>query len=436
MRGGLAVRVAQRDQRSLGIGIITGRIVTKRTEMEELYPGDPFRLVSNRHHLEGQVFRVMDMRLGDGRSNQLQVRIAQDVFNLNPNELVDTGSSLWRPPDATPLPVTQRFVWEMPFREMVQLMGPADSDALLAAKPTAGLLQATGRKPNPGATDIVIYVDGVEEDSAFFSPFGITTTDLAPLEDEIVVSGGVDLDDIVLGSLAVIADSSNETTEIIRIDLVTDSTLAVSRGMLDTVPQAHLTGKYIFAFDDTAMTDYNNRVAGTSVTVQLATRTPAGVLDVASAPSDTLLYDGRAIRPFRPANVQIEGYVEGPVDAQGLIDINVTWANRNRRTEVEVPLEWDDDDVTPEVGQTTIIEVYEEDGTTLLTTHADLPGTSFDVPITSFDGQPIGVVKIGAERDGYREWQAYSFIVFVSADNLILDSDDLVLDDETLYIGE
>lgn len=61
-------------------------------------------------------------------------------------------------------------------------------------------------------------------------------------------------------------------------------------------------------------------------------------------------------------------------------------------------LGWTEGDVTPEVGQTTTIFIYAEDGTTLINTIPGLTGTSYDIPIAAFAGAPIALVKVGASR--------------------------------------
>ncbi|WP_292330768.1 phage tail protein, partial [Mesorhizobium sp.] len=156
----LAVRVAERDVVALGSGLISGRIVANR-KASVLNPGDPFRIVSGRHGLSGEVMRVANQRFGDGRSNKIGLGIMQDVFKLPAAPLVNDGTSGggWEPPSNAPLPVSPRMVAEMPYRELTQMMGAADLAATLTSNPDAGVLQISGASPTPDAANALIDVD-------------------------------------------------------------------------------------------------------------------------------------------------------------------------------------------------------------------------------------------------------------------------------------
>jgi hypothetical protein len=120
-------------------------------------------------------------------------------------------------------------------------------------------------------------------------------------------------------------------------------------------------------------------------------------------------FDSRAIRPLRPADVQVNGTAYGIIISDGSADLDASWVERNRLTEL-APLAWTDATVAAEAGQTTVIEVL-DNTEAVLTTHSGLTGTTFPVPVASFAGQSAGFIRIGSERDGFREWQAYQLKV-------------------------
>src|SRR5690606_847136 len=123
-------------------GMASGALRCKRT-VESLNPGDPFRMVSARHGFSGEVMRVGDMTFGDGRENEIGLKFVQDVFDLGSDLLIEAGTSAWEDPATDPEPLSPRYVEEMPYREMVQMVG-ADADVMLAGNPDAGLLQVAG----------------------------------------------------------------------------------------------------------------------------------------------------------------------------------------------------------------------------------------------------------------------------------------------------
>lgn len=413
----LAIRVAERDVVALGSGLISGRIVANR-KASVLNPGDPFRMVSARHQLSGEVMRVANQRFGDGRSNKIGLGILQDVFKLPAVALVDDGTSGggWVPPSNEPLPVSPRMVAEMPYRELRQMMGEADLASTLASNPDAGVLQIAGASPTPDAANALIEIDAgagyVEAGTPLdFAPGAFLGTDLAADATEITVTGAIDFDIAVVGTLAVIMGATPQTTEVIRVDAIDGNALTIARGCLDTVPRAHTDGASIVLFDDISNTDFEIYTAGAAVSVKLLTVTGADTLDINAAEADLVEFDSRAIRPLRPANVQVNGEGYGLIIADGVADLATTWVERNRLAELLPVPAWGDATATPEATQTTIIDVLDPAGTAVLTTHSGLTGLSFAVPVASFAGNASGWIRVGSERDGYREWQPYQLRV-------------------------
>ncbi|RRH98095.1 hypothetical protein EH240_20075 [Mesorhizobium tamadayense] len=440
----LAIRVGQRDVVALGSGLISGRIVANR-KASVLNPGDPFRMVSARHGLSGEVMRVTNQRLGDGRSNKIGLGILQDVFKLPAAALTDDGTSGggWEPPSNAPLPVSPRMVAEMPYRELRQMMGEADLAATLTGNPNAGVLQIAGASPTPDAANALIEVDagaGYAEAGTplDFAPGAFLSGALAIDATEIAVSGAIDLDVAELGTLAIIIGPTPQTSEIVRIDDIDGSTLTIARGFLDTVPQEHADGAAIVFFDDISNTDFEIYTAGDSVSVKLLTVTGVDTLDPAAAPADTVEFASRAIRPLRPANVQVEGtgflapgdYIDAT--ANGHSYVATTWSERNRLTEM-TPLEWLDATVSAEDGATTTIAVLHELTRAVLSTTDGLTGTSYNLPKAAFGGQSRAIVRFTAKRDGYESMQGYELLVKVN--NLTADSTGVTAD-TTLHTAD
>jgi hypothetical protein len=413
-RLGLANKLSSRDQKPLSIGMISGRVQGKRT-FDVLYPGDPFRLTSARYNLEGQVMRVAQMKFGDGRANKVGVKFIQDVFKLGAAELVDDSDSDWENPINPPSIVEPRLVWEMPYREMIKLVGPGDTSSILTGDPDTGLLEMAGGRPSSDSSDALVYVDGSQVDIMGFAPAGLLSMDIARFDTIIVLDEGVDLTSIEIGLLAAITptDQDPTQTEIVRIESIAGTYVIVSRGMLDTVPRAHNEGDWLIVFDDFATTDSQYRTVSNVSVTELLTRTGLGSLTQALAPDDTVVMNTRAIRPLRPANIVVEGMTNGPIpDVIGTVD--VSWSERNRLTEIGTVLSsWMDATEDPEDGQTTIIEIYDSTNTTIVDTISGLTGTSTNVPTGSFSGGS-GWLHIGSERDGYREWQAFEIEVYLS----------------------
>lgn len=435
-RFNLAQRVALRDQKPFNAGMIDGNLVCKRT-IENLNPGDPFRLTSSKRNLNGEVMRVMGIKFREQTDNAIDLQIIQDVFRLSADDILDE-SHTWERPTNAPQVVNPRLVWEPPYSELVRLLGAAEVAARLTLDDGSSVLQIAGEQPTGDTLDLKIYVDGVQASEIVdsFSPSGFLDGGISTLQTAITITSANNLDLLTAGMLGVILEPTTGTVEIVQYVSHAGNNLVINRGMLDTVPRPHSSGVGIIFFDDFATSDFVPRDEASSPSVRLLSHTLTGTLVFSAAPADIVDFDKRAIRPLRPANVKVEGFNEGPVDGTGLSEFVVTWSERNRLTETSTFLEWDDSTVAAEAGQTTIIEVVAADGTTVLTTHSGLSGTSFNVPLASFDGDSLGFIRVGAERDGYREWQAYMIEILVDVEGLDLDGEVLDLNGETLVFGD
>ncbi len=410
----LAVRVGTRDVKSLGAGMASGRITCKRT-VESLNPGDPFRMVSARHDFDGEVMRVGELTFGDGRQNAIGLKFAQDVFHLGTDVLVDGGESPWVNPSIPAVAMTRRLVHEMPYREMVQMIG-SDAAVLLGTDAGAGLVQVAGGKPSDNTIYALISIDPGTgyEDAAdtldFFAPHAVLDAALGLGDTAVDVTDDVDLEEVVIGSLAVI------NGEIVRIDTIAGQTLTIGRGCLDTVPAEHAEGDAIIFFDDFSMSDFAARTDAAEIDVKLRPVTGRGALELVDAPADALIFASRAIRPYPPKGVEVDGNpgFAGAVDVTGSDPFTVTWTRRNRLTEtIAAPLDWTDADETPEGGQTTTVTLTDPDGV-VLHSYTAISGTSQAVDHADFGGAPLGYVVVSSIRDGHESWQAFRVPVIVS----------------------
>ncbi|TGT72901.1 hypothetical protein EN802_13560 [bacterium M00.F.Ca.ET.159.01.1.1] len=415
-RSDLAIKVATRDVIALGSGLTSGRLIAKRT-VEGLNPGDPFRLVSARHDLSGEVMRVADLNFGDGRQNKIGIKFLPDVFNLGAAVLVDDTDSPWVPPSNDPQAVNPRLVWEMPYREMRQMVGDADLASLLSGDTGAGLLQVAGVSPTSDALNADVMVDagsgyaGTEQMD--FAPGGFISGALAINATTVTINSGSGVNSSAIGLLATIGDGSRYGTEVVRIDGVSGTTLTIARGFLDTVPIAHPDGVAFILFDDLSTSDFETYTDGETINVKMLTNTGHGQL--AAAPVDSFTFASRGIRPSRPRSVTVNTDPYGPVAGSGLTTFAVSCVESNRLIELDPLPAWTDPTEAPESGQTIVIEVLDPTGTSVVTTHSGLTISDipYSVPIASFGGNSSGFIRVGAARDGFREWQAHRIEVLV-----------------------
>ena len=141
------------------------------------------------------------------------------------------------------------------------------------------------------------------------------------------VSGGVDNPDLRVGMAVMCQD------EIMRLDAFSDSSVTLSRGCADTIPQAHTDGAMLWFFGDWTGSDKIERLAGTTIGIKpLPLTTGGNTVPLAGVPPTSLVFNSRMIRPYAPGNVQCEGepwFNDRALDLAST-PLAFTWNHRDR----------------------------------------------------------------------------------------------------------
>lgn len=417
-RRDLALRVAMRDLRRLSYPILAGRFTATR-KAAQLNLGDPFILRWPRLGVASVIMRVVDIGLGDGRSNRVQIQAAEDVFALPDNVYITPVAGDWEPPTTTPAASPARLVIEAPYLEIVQHLGQTSADAELAAVPEAGYLLVAAQRPSDDALNAEIQVDagaGYDEGGTLdFCPVALLAADIGPTETAVTLTGAVDVEELAVGSLAQLGD------ELVRIDAIDATTATLGRGVLDTVPVAHLAGERLWGIDLYAASDFTQYVDGETISVKVLPATGQGELDIADAPADSLTLNQRAIRPYPPADVRITGSsFPASVNAPAV----VTWVDRNRVQQTSgTLLDWFDGGVTPEAGQTTTIRLL-SGATVLETWSGETDGT---VTLATF-ATGTYTLEATSQRDGYDSFQTFTHEFLLIGSDVLMTADGVALE--------
>lgn len=367
----IATLVAMRNLQAMSFPLLSCTIYANRVAAS-LNIGDAFRFEWPDYHDGYIVMRVTSMALGDGRKNAVRITCLQDVFSLPETAAVSEPDDTWDDPSVVPVPAVYRLVTEAPYYELVQRLGQTQADTQLVANPDAGLILASAGRP-AGAINATLMVDsgaGYQNSGVVdFCPFAILSVDISPDDTVIAITGGDGLDEIPIGSHAQIDG------ELVRIDAVTDTEMTIGRGVIDTVPAAHVSGTVVLAWDYFAEGDSVEYAAGETINIRLLPVSGAGVVDLESAPIDAVTLASRAARPYPPGRLLLntEAY---PVAIGGLSGLSIGWAHRDRLSQTAGDLQ----DTTvgnigPEAGTTYNLSIYGE-ASTLLRTISGITGTS------------------------------------------------------------
>lgn len=375
----IASRVAQRDLKSLSTPLITCTIYANQ-DAKDLNIGDVFRLAWEDYELDPIVMRVNSIAYGDGKKNQIKITAVQDVFALPSAAFVPAPPP---PPDPSVSPVlaNTRQVFEVPYLELVQTLGQLDIDNILTADPLAAYVGAAAVRPLSGAINARMIVDpgsGYEEVGALeFAPGAKLVSGIGKMDTTFAIENGTDLDQVTLGTWLQ-CDS-----EIMAVTALSDTSVTVKRGCLDTIPNTHAAGAALIFWDAYAQGDETQYASGETLKVKLLTVTGAGELPVNLAAEDTITMSGRAVRPYPPGAVRINSawfpdYIKGP--------LSMVWVHRDRKQQTGQNLiGFTEGSIGPEAGTTYTLELRGESGS-LQRTYSGLTGTSQNWTTEAEDG--------------------------------------------------
>lgn len=408
----LAWQVAQRDIATATAPLATVELEVNRTAWD-FGPGDVFKLTAEEHGADEEVMRIVKIDYGTTGDSTIKINATQDIFAFERPEYEEPAESIFEDPSQDAEPTTDVIPFTLNYFLGVQNIATIGTQtypdaylAFLAATTNTDAqdydlmgetVDATGAtlQVNLGTKNYISKAQLVEQfpEEATTVSLGwtnLTNTGTPPQVGGFVLIGesGLDEDQYELG-LIMDFDGTNYT---------------IRRGVLDTLIGDWPLGTEVRFFDANAnITDQNVRGAGDLLDYDILMNTsinqaPLGPSAFQAEPNE------RAWLPTRPADVVVESSLWNNVDntAGASTEINCSWSNRNRVTEDAQPLAWTDASVTPEVGQTTVIEFYDD------AAPGDPPyrsetvpesDTSVVLPIAFFTAN-VTTLKFRSSRDG------------------------------------
>lgn len=387
----LAARAAARDLKSLATPLASCKVYANRAAAS-FNVGDVFRLVWPELSVD-MAMRITAMSYGDGKKYQVKIQCVQDVFNL-PNAISSGGVSEWADPVSAPAASPNRIVQEAPYYEIVQQLGQTDTDSKLASYPDVGYLLAAGSRSSGDAYHAALYVDAgagyVDSGTVDFAPYARLAGATTQAATVLTIDSGVDLDTVTIGTHCQI------DAELMRVDAVSATSLTVGRGVLDTVAATHSVGASILFWDNFGGSDEVEYVTGEAANVKLLPVTGQGMLAAGLAPVDTVTFAQRAVRPYPPGQLQVNGSYY-PAAITG--DMALTWAHRNRLQQTSGTLaDHTAASIGPEAGTTYTLRIYNSSNT-LVRTESGLTGTAYTYTSANetLDGGPFNSMRFELE---------------------------------------
>lgn len=354
--------------------------------------------------------RIMKIDLGNGTDNTVTIDFEEVIpysGEMNTSIVVDT------PVDAVPQPPQPSInaVFEAPYYLTVLRAGQTNADLELSNNPDIGYVAAIAAKPQNNSLNALLYTDGGVGE--FEQVSRLDYCDILQLDQPINETASAF---VVTGSLTQTANSNNlillngELMGFVAFDDAT-KVLTVKRGVLDTIPKKHNSGNlFVFDLPDVAF-DSTQYAQSEIVEAQVLTTTPSGIQELLTT-GTAVEIQARAIRPYPPANVKINGeYYPNEVNGNPVL----SWVNRNRSQQAGGDiLGWFDGGVTLESGVTYQLIVTRLDASNVETEFLNVNVGTVNTYTVDLSTAPSSAkqfkIILKSVRDSYESMQHFEHI--------------------------
>ncbi|WP_151832793.1 phage tail protein [Acinetobacter ursingii] len=410
----LASRIALRDLKTLSSTLASVSFDVDESFSESWHEGMPFKLSDSSYGLSEAVMRIRTIKRGDGINNTVYVEAIEDSFSSPMQSVIE-----YVPPvtsgDSTAKNATS-IAFEVPYIELVEQYGQDAVDAKLSNYPELGYVGMAAIRPNNQHINASLYVNagaGYDERTTLdFCPNASLKNDIGYMDSSFEVENVAEFELLEANHRIQIND---EIMAFVGFDSATNI-ITVKRGCFDTGPQEHAAGSKIFGWDNYSGIDDLEYLSGENISLKALTLTGSDVLELNEATTHSLTLSSRAIRPYPPANVKINGeYYPAEIDT----DLILTWVDRNRVQQTGGSiLGWTDGGVTIESGTSTMLTIKELDLDDLVVAkhNINVTGTNtYTLAISAMQADTRFVeVTLKTVRDGYESYQAFDYAVELS----------------------
>ena len=418
--GYVARKVAERRLMQHSYPVAMAEIVGNRS-LSLFVPGDVFAWSWADYGIVRMPMRVLKVSYGSLTEGSVTLTCSEDVYGLDYTMFSGAGETGWTNPIALPQDAEYRHLEEMPFHIVVNQI--ESEDDLAKRDETSGLMMSWIGRPSGTslAYELHEYVSSraawVSAGNQTFTPTGTVSTAIGQTATTLLVEGITEPQRIEpdIDYLAVIDSEWVWVKSGTVDDDLGTATLVIGRGVLDTVPAAHAEGARVWFV---GVDDYGlcRSVYLQSLTIRLKAcpMTTRGVLPLADASENTKTFAARAIRPYSPANVRING-VSFPTALADDSDIAVTWDNRNRIEQTGAIDDQTAGNFPAETGTTLSIYLYDADTGALIRSVTGLAteprSWTYALSTELADREErVGEamrVEVESVRDGWASWQRF-----------------------------
>lgn len=380
-----AQKTAYRDLRVASLPLPRATLRCNR-HAASLTPGAVFKWTTSRidPSFSNKIMRVLKANYGRLTDGKVEIECIEDVFSLGGTIYVAPPTSQYVDPVGQPQAANPIYNAEQPYF----LSGQSFRPWSLARQPNGSHL----------SYDLYVSTDAganyfLKLATGLFTPvgtlqanYGQLTPDVDPTGFELNNVAGLegvfdpDPAEIPNGAGLILFEDTGEIAafEDVSFNSVTGryTFTNIWRGLWDTTPRAHGAGSRVWLFSFGHSATDASYADSTALKLKHLTRNANGELALASATAYDLTINGRADKPYPPANFQVDGSYTGTTHTG---DVALTWARRNRLTQTQA-LKQSAGDQTPEAS-TTFTLVIKNDSNTVIRTEPGLTGTSYNYTV-------------------------------------------------------
>lgn len=383
-------------------------------------PGMPFRISYPSKGINDMILRAGECSDGTMTDGKINVKAVQDIFGMPATSFVQPGAGGWSPPNFDAVPPPEHFLYELNWRDYYIRSQQADRDAV--DEGTSFIAEMAASPPGVStqgfdiATKLSTEADYTLYGTGGFTAYGFLETTILPLQTTLVMSEENRVkfaQEYTTGMVVMIDD---EHIQLVTFDSATGEA-TLKRGVADTIPALHLSGKTIWLVDDEMVSDNREYQDGEIVNAKALTRTSTGLLDLDAAAEDTLEVNQRVFRPYPPGNVQQDGvsiYLARGEASEPIL----TWAHRDRILQQDFPIDHTEASVGPEAGVTYNFRIYDQADPDTLLREINVGAVdtwTYDAALQAEDGNPNTVImEFESVRDGLASQFHYRFSVVIS----------------------
>lgn len=341
----LAARIAERELRQLSTPLAKINLKVNRMGFL-LQQGDVFNLQWATLGIENLPCRVMSITRGEFDDGTIDIEAVEDIFGMPKQTYVKPQVPLWQ--DTSPFEpkeIADGKVWEAPLFDVAQNIAGVETSTEIADN--NAFVRLFAAQPTDGSPNFDLYQNSSQPSrlsaNEAYTPTFILADRVNRTTQTLAFSDINNPPSAITNTMYIVVD--NEAMLIENINL-SNNTIQVKRGILDTIPEYHAVNSVGWITDAQQAVDETQRANGDYVSYKPLANTPRGNIPYAQQREYAARLVGRAYRPFPPAGVRINNQYFPDKLAAGET-LRISWDTRNRKL-IKNNFDWNYGNITSE----------------------------------------------------------------------------------------